>query len=501
MLDGPGGQQNATLAEILDDHWVRVLHEHPTDERGSEIGESPVVADGLEDRPSLGSADGEVLRSEGRRHVDDPGSLLHGDEVPGDHPVRVLDVRVRRRVANADEVGTRQRPDDRAGVAEDGVAKRFPDDQPFPVALDHEVRRRRVNGCPLVRRERPRRRRPHDKRRTDERRVVRSDDREPDEDARVGDRLVALGHLCVREGGAAPRAVRRDLVVLDQEPAEVELLQRPPDRLDVRGVHRPVRLIGVDPEADPLGESLERADVPLDGLAAEPVELGDTERLDVLLPGRADLLLDLDLDRQAVAIPSALPFHVVARHRLESREHVLEGARLDVMDAGLGIRGRRALVEDPPRRAFPGDERAMEDVGLLPEGEDVLLEVGEAHLRVHGFERHVDSSVRTKRLVLRARTRRWPRGTTSRCRALTGSAALRPRTRPSAITGGPACVYCGARPFRARFGQGLGEDVHRGRGAGSHRPGSLRPHRPGYSFPSSPVLADATRPRQRAAPR
>src|SRR6185295_16115736 len=128
-------------------------------------------------------------------------------------------------------------------------------------------------------------------------------------------------------------------------------------------------------------------------------------------------------------------FHVVARHRLESREHVLEGARLDVMDPGLGVRGRGALVEDPPRRAFPGDERAVEDVGLLPEGEDALLEVREAHLRVHGFERHVDSSVRTKRLVLGARTRRWPRGTTSRCRALTGSAALRPRTRPSAITG------------------------------------------------------------------
>jgi hypothetical protein len=50
--------------------------------------------------------------------------------------------------------------------------------------------------------------------------------------------------------------------------------------------------------------------------------------------------------------------------------------------------------------------------------------VGEAHLRVHGFERHVDSSVHTKRLVLGARTRRWPRGTTSRCRALAGSAAL-----------------------------------------------------------------------------
>jgi len=33
------------------------------------------------------------------------------------------------------------------------------------------------------------------------------------------------------------------------------------------------------------------------------------------------------------------------------------------------------------------------------------------------------------------------------------------------------------RTLRTRFGQGLGEDVHRGRGAGSHRPGSLWPLR------------------------
>src|SRR5947208_6024807 len=278
-------------------------------------------------------------------------------------------------------------------------------------------------------------------------------------------------------------------MVADEEHTGMELLQRPPDGLDVRGVHRPVGLLGVDPEADQLREALEGVDVSLDGLTAEPVELGDAERLDVLLAGRADLLLHLDLDRQAVTVPATLALHVVARHRLEPREHILEGARLDVMDPGRGISGRRPLVEDPSRCALPRGERSMEDVGVLPEREDALLEVGEAHLRIHGFERHVDSSVHTKRLVLGARTRRVPRGTTSLAGPSRARAALRPRTRPPATTGGPACVYCEARSLRARFGQGLGEDVHRGRGAGSHRPGSLVPHRPGYSFPSLPVPA------------
>ena len=104
------------------------------------------------------------------------------------------------------------------------------------------------------------------------------------------------------------------------------------------------------------------------------------------LPGGADLLLDLDLDGQAVAIPAALARHEVAGHRLEARVHVLERPRLDVMDPGFAVRGRGALVEDPERIVLPQLDAAGEHVGLAPELEDALLELREADLRVHRFE-------------------------------------------------------------------------------------------------------------------
>ena len=133
----------------------------------------------------------------------------------------------------------------------------------------------------------------------------------------------------------------------------MELLQRPPDRLDVRVCIVQYASVGVDPEADPLGESprtRRRTAGPTRG--SSRLNSATPNASMSFLPGRADLLLDLDLDRQAVAIPAALPLHVVAGHRLEPREHVLEAcaARRDGSRVGRSRSG--ALVEDPPRRAF-----------------------------------------------------------------------------------------------------------------------------------------------------
>src|SRR3712207_9387816 len=93
-------------------------------------------------------------------------------------------------------------------------------------------------------------------------------------------------------------------VVLDEQPLVEDLLERPPDALDVVRVHRPVGGGHVDPVAHPAGEVAERVDVPHDRLAAAGVELGDAVALDVGLAGEAELLLDGDLHRQAVTVPA-----------------------------------------------------------------------------------------------------------------------------------------------------------------------------------------------------
>ena len=345
--------RQAARPQVLHDRRVRVLHERVAHEGRGVLGEPAVLADRLPDLPPLLAADLEVGRAERGREVDDAGAVGERHEVGHDDGVRALDVRVRRLVPQAREVGAADRRDRRPALAEHRSGEARRDEDPVAIALARPRSRRR---------RRPRRRcstgSVHGV-------VVHTSSEVPTRDASAAstmgnrtndagvlDRAVAHRHLGVGQRGPAPRAVRRHLVVLHEQPALEQPLQRPPDRLDVRGVHRPVRVAHVDPEADALGEPLELADVALHRRPAQLVELGDPERLDVALAGGADLLLDLDLDRQAVAVPAALAADLVPGHRLVARVDVLERARLDVVDPGASVRGGRALVEDP-RAARP----------------------------------------------------------------------------------------------------------------------------------------------------
>ena len=120
--------------------------------------------------------------------------------------------------------------------------------------------------------------------------------------------------------------------------------------------------------------ALELVHVAQHPLAALRVELRDAVGLDVLLAGEPELLLDGELDRQAVAVPAGPAGDVPPLHRLEAREQVLEHARLDVVRPRLAVRGRRALVEDPRLAAGGLLQAALEDAALLPAREHRALE-------------------------------------------------------------------------------------------------------------------------------
>ena len=77
------------------------------------------------------------------------------------------------------------------------------------------------------------------------------------------------------------------------------------------GVERPVGVVEIDPEPDPLGHRVPVLDVAEHLLAAAGVELGDPVALDVVLGRHPELGLDRQLDRQAVAVPAALALDVV----------------------------------------------------------------------------------------------------------------------------------------------------------------------------------------------
>ena len=228
------------------------------------------------------------------------------------------------------------------------------------------IRQRRRDRHRAVREQRPRLRRPDQQRVAGLQRPARLDDRQPHGRGHVLRVGVAHRRLVRGEAGAAARAVGDDLVALVDEPSVPQLVQRPPDRLDVLRVAGSERALEVDPEADPLGHPLPAPDVVVVGLAAPLVERRDAEVLDLALGVEPELLLDLQLDRQPVAVPAGLARRVEAAHRLVAQVGVLERAQQDVVRAGVAVRRRRALREAEDRPALARGERAFERAGLAP---------------------------------------------------------------------------------------------------------------------------------------
>ena len=96
----------------------------------------------------------------------------------------------------------------------------------------------------------------------------------------------------------------------------------------------------------------------------------------------AVFLLDLPLDRQAVAIPAGHIGRVHAQQALGADDHVLEDVieRMADVDVAIGI--GRAIVEDELLAASAGIAQGSIEIHLLPARKDARLLLGKASL--HG---------------------------------------------------------------------------------------------------------------------
>ena len=158
-------------AQVADDLRVRVEHLHPRvrRHRGVELAAGVDRHDGLDARRVR---DDLVLLTEGRRDVHQPGAVVGGDVVGGEHAVGVLPAREeveRREVGGAEQLGAGQ-PAQHARVVSQlaGVGAQPGRGEDEPLArvgrgvsrLDQDVLDVRVHRDSQVRRQRPRRRRP-----------------------------------------------------------------------------------------------------------------------------------------------------------------------------------------------------------------------------------------------------------------------------------------------------------------------------------------------------
>src|SRR5208282_2335395 len=147
------------------------------------------------------------------------------------------------------------------------------------------------------------------------------------------------------------------VVPLLEEAAVEERLERPPDALHVRRVHRSVRPLVVEPVAEPSAHLLpDRSDLegPGPAVLAEPL---DPERLDLLLRLEPVALLDLELDREAVAVPAGHRAHDVhPAHPAIAELDVLEDPGHEVTEVRRPVRGGGSLGEAEDGAVGPARE-------------------------------------------------------------------------------------------------------------------------------------------------
>ena len=198
--------------------------------------------------------------------------------------------------------------------------------------------------------------------------------------------FVAEGDLMVGKGRAAARAVGHDFVPAVNQPLFPKLLQNPPFAFNVFVVVGDVSVLKVNPKGNALSKFFPILDVFKDGLAAEFVELGDAEFLNLAFAGEAEFFLNFNFHRQAVSIPAAAADDVIAAHDPVAQEDVLERARKDVVHAGASVGGRRAFVKDKFGAAAARLLGFVENVVLFPKFQVPLFHFGERYLRRNWFE-------------------------------------------------------------------------------------------------------------------
>ncbi len=136
-----------------------------------------------------------------------------------------------------------------------------------------------------------------------------------------------------------------------------------------------------------LGDSVGELQHPL--LAALD-ELGDAERFDVALALETELLFDLDLDPEPLAVVPILEALVFAEHGVVALEEVLVGPTPGVVDAHRVV-GRDGAVEEgvAPLRPSVAAKILLANPVALPLGEGLALQCGEVDLGGHFGESRI----------------------------------------------------------------------------------------------------------------
>ena len=377
--------QRAALPEERDDPGVRLPDGEAREVR--DLGdEPPVVVDRVVDRQPERPAELVVLLAVPRRDVDQAGPRVHRDERGARNPARPLDPRMP--VLEPDELGALERGeaprrleprDPGKGVGETGG-----NDEGLAVHVERDVLLARVHRDGEVGRQRPRRRGPDDDRRARRGREARQGRHQRELHVDRRRLLVLVLDLGLGQRGLAVHAPVHGLETLVDEAPAHEAAELPHDRRLVGGRHREVGPAPVAEDPEPPKLRALDVDEPERVRPAAAALLGGIHRAPDIAPSlvETELLVDLVLDGQAVAIPPRDVDGVVAQHRPRLHHDVLE----DLVERGphvdVPVRVGRAVVEDPAGAALPARPQLPVEIRRVPSAEELRLPLGQA--RPHG---------------------------------------------------------------------------------------------------------------------
>ena len=225
-------------------------------------------------------------------------------------------------------------------------------------------------GDGAVGRDRPGRRRPDQDRGALEVAVERVDDRELDPDRRRGLLVVfdlGFGERRLLHGRPHDRLRAAVELVGHRETHDLagDLRLR-------RESHGRIGMLPVAFDAEALELLALHVDPFLGEGAALAAELDDRHRV-LVLAASAIGLLDLPLDRQAVAVPAGHVVGILAEHPLRAHDEVLEDLVEGVADMDVAVGVGRAVVQDEARPPLPRLAQPPVEVHAVPAREEQRL--------------------------------------------------------------------------------------------------------------------------------
>ena len=183
-----------------------------------------------------------------------------------------------------------------------------------------------------------------------------------------------LIEFVARKTRSCSRRIRLDGISLVKKSFVIELLEEPPKGFDITVVVGDIRIIKVNPIAHLTGQVGPLLGIFHDLLATSGIVVVHRNLLADVLLGDAKHLLDAQLNRKTMSIPTCLALHLEALHRLETAEYILNRTSHHVMNTRHAIGRRGSLVEDKRRMAFTCGHRFNKDVFGVPIFQNLFID-------------------------------------------------------------------------------------------------------------------------------